>query len=97
MFFPINREILTAIDVKINLIVAKTAEINDEMIIVDIKPVFIINAIAIVTPLFIAFEISSNEFISIFLFFSSQNFSLIKSFSVGNLLKINSSKNFKLS
>ena len=92
-----NREILTAIDVKINLIVAKTAEINDEMIIVDIKPVFIINAIAIVTPLFIAFEISSNEFISIFLFFSSKNFSLIKSFSVGNLLKINSSKNFKFS
>ena len=92
-----NREILTAIDVKINLIVAKTAEINDEIIIVDIKPVFIINAIAIVTPLFIAFEISSNEFISIFLFFSSKNFSLIKSFSVGNLLKINSSKNFKFS
>jgi len=57
LFFPINREILTAIDVKINLIVAKTAEINDEMIIVDIKPVFIINAIAIVTPLFIAFEL----------------------------------------
>ena len=67
------------------------------MIIVDIKPVFIINAIAIVTPLFIAFEINSNEFISIFLFFSSKNFSRIKSFSVGNLLKINSSKNFKLS
>jgi len=57
----------------------------------------VINAIAIVTPLFIAFEINSNEFISIFLFFSSKNFSLIKSFSVGNLLKINSSKNFKLS
>lgn len=64
-----NREILTAMNVKINLIVAKTAEINDEMIIVDIKPVFIINAIAIVTPLFIAFEINSNEFISIFFIF----------------------------
>ncbi|EGV09099.1 hypothetical protein HMPREF9127_1364 [Parvimonas sp. oral taxon 393 str. F0440] len=56
-------------DVKINLIVAKTAEINDEIIIIDINPDFIINAIAIVIPLLIAFVISSNEFTSIFLFF----------------------------
>lgn len=56
-------------DVKINLIVAKTAEINDEIIIIDINPDFIINAIAIVIPLLIAFVISSNEFTSIFYFF----------------------------